>query len=728
MIVNNDVAADKANLLPLDKCPINLDDPELYVNRELSWLKFNWRVLNEADDPRTPLLDRVKFLSIVSSNLDEFCMKRIGGLHLQIAAEHSKKTIDGRTPSEQVALCAKEIADLGQAKEKIYKTVMAELKGHKVTLLKYGELSRAAKEAMRDFYKRNVHPLITPQAIDSHHPFPFISNLSLNLFVSMTTRKNKKPVYVRVKVPTDCGLPRFVKIDSRGSPLKTEYVSLEDIMINNLDILFPNVEIRSCDVFRLTRNANSLADHSDAADLIETIQAYLRDRKFAPVVRVQFSPSMKQETRQILQNWLGVDVHRAVIVDSHMPGMRDLMQISAIDRPTLRTPPHLPVKNVLLAGDGDIFSQIQQHGPILLQHPYECFTASVERFVESASLDNQVQAIKMTIYRTSTDSKIINHLIRAARNGKHVAVVVELTASFDEQANIEWAERLEHAGIHVSYGIPGLKTHSKVILVVRRNGSKLNRFVHVSTGNYHARNATIYSDFGLLTCDPELAHDVSELFNYLTTGCSPSRDYNQLLTAPRYIKKVLLEKIEREALHAKGGQKAHIRFKCNAVEDPDIVRALYQASIAGVKIDLVVRDICRLRPGITGLSDTINVTSIVGQFLEHGRIYHFHNCGDDEYFIGSADLMTRNLERRVEILAPIKDVSIKAQLCWVLDSQLTDQRCAWKMEPDGTYVQQQPNEAHPPNDLSGKGSQSAAIERVKIIYTIPKDLKEVSHG
>ena len=680
--------------------------PKYYLNRELSWLKFNWRVLNEAQDSRTALLDRVKFLAIVSSNIDEFCMKRIGGLRLQMDAGVTKLTVDGRTPRQQIELCAQEMAALGKSKEALYQKTLAALEKNKIHIRDYDTLSQDEQNTMRDYYITHVHPLLTPQAIDISHPFPFVSNLSLNLFVTLKKPGKRKITQARIKVPIGAGMPRFIPLPPGNGHARTDFIRLEDMMASNLDLLFPHMDILTCDVFRVTRNANTLEDHSDAADLVEMIKAHLLRRKFAPVVRLQFNATMKPKQQKTLLTNLGIDAKHTICTHASLIGMADLMEIAVLNKPELRGIPHKSAHNAALRPNAEIFTQISQHTSILLQHPYERFDTSVERFAKEASLDPHVKAIKMTIYRTSTNTGIINHLIQAAKNGKQVAVVVELTASFDEKANIEWARQLEQAGIHVSYGIYGLKTHCKMILVVRKERGILRRYAHVGTGNYHALNAKIYSDFGLLTCDPDMTSDLSELFNYLTTGCAPLRTYDQLLTAPLYIKSTLLRKIAREADHARQGKPAHIRLKTNALEDADITAALYQASQAGVKIDLIVRDICRLRPGLNGLSETIHVVSIVGQFLEHGRIYHFHNNGNDEYYIGSADLMTRNLERRVEILVPVRDPHSVTHLSWVLDSQIMDQRNGWDMDANGNYTQRIPQ-----NEKDNMGCQHAAIAR-----------------
>ena len=665
---------------------------DLFLNRELSWLQFNWRVLHEARDLRVPLLERVKFLSIASSNIDEFCMKRMGGLSSQIAAGVTALSVDGRTAVEQFQLCAAEILAMEKAKQKIYKGLLSELKREKIIIHDYTRLKKRDMEGLRGYYIANVHPLLTPQAIDISHPFPFISNLSLNLIVRLKKHGMNDPLRVRIKVPVGNGIPRFVEIPRSIASKVRHFVGLEDIIANNLDLLFPDTQIYSCNVFRITRNAITSADQDDAEDLVEMIESYLKKRKFAPVLRLQFEEPTDEDVQSDLAKHLGIDENCCCKSSNSMIGMADLMQIALLGKPALFRPVHHPVTNRALIGEGSIFSKIHRHQNILLQHPYECFETSVERFVTEASFDPTVRSIKMTIYRTSTDTKIVDALINAAQNGKQVAVVVELTASFDEQANIVWADRLERAGIHVSFGTPGLKTHCKIILVIRQEARGLRRYAHFGTGNYHARNARVYSDIGMLTDDPELTGDLGELFNYLTTGCAPVRPYQQLLTAPLYIKKGLLSKIAREARNANDGKKSLIRLKANALEDKDIVSALYQASQAGVKIELLIRDICRLRPGVKNMSDNVSVTSIVGRFLEHSRIYHFHNGGDDEYFIGSADLMSRNLERRVEVLIPVNDSVSKMELDWILNTQFNDQRCGWDMLPDGKYQQRQPSE------------------------------------
>jgi len=660
----------------------DLDAPELYLNRELTWLNFNRRVLHEAQDSRTPLLERLKFLAIVGSNLDEFLMKRIGGLKQQVGASVHKRTVDGRTPLQQIRECSDVIRGLATDMRETFQNLRAELRAQGIVISRYDELSPDEQEAMRQDYHRNIFPFVTPLAMDSAHPFPFLSNLSLNLLVTLRHPDGDEEVLARVKVPVGFGVPRFLRVcDSY------RFIALEDVMANNLDLLFPDVEVKACDYFRVTRNANTERDEDTADDLLALIESELRDRKFAPIVRLQVSDGILPIHRGMLSAELGLDEQADVYETDELLGMRDLMEIATLDVPELHDPDHHPIDNARLEDKRSIFHIIRDARAILLHHPYESFTTSVERFMKEASLDPKVRAIKMTLYRTSSSTKIIDYLVDAARNGKQVAVVVELKARFDEAANIRWASRMEEVGIHVNYGVVGLKTHSKVIQVLRMDYDGLRRYVHVGTGNYHAGTARIYSDLGLLTCDEAIGEDVTELFNYLTTGLKPARRYKKILTAPKHMKAGLLQRIEREIAQHSPERPGRIRFKCNALEDADITKALYRAAQAGVQVELIIRDTCRLRPGLPGLSETVKVVSIVGRFLEHTRIYYFQNGGDEEYFIGSADLMSRNLESRVEVLAPVEDEALRTELRDILDIQIEDQRSAWEMDSDGRYVQ-----------------------------------------
>jgi polyphosphate kinase len=660
---------------------VDLGSPELFLNRELTYLNFCWRVLHEAADDRVPLLERLKFVAIVSSNIDEFFQKRIGGLKQQVGAGLHSVTPDGRTPTQQIEECLAFVHELEKRRAAIVEHLFPALRAANVVVDTWKDLDAADQARVREYYLHNIFPLVTPQAMDPAHPFPFISNLSLNLLVTLHYPGDPEPLLARVKVPVGAGIARFLRVPSGNN----RFIHLEEVMAQNLDLLFPGKE---------------------AEDLLELIEIELRERRFAPIVRVQVERAMSTFLRGKLAAELSLD-ERDVFEADGMLGMRDLMELAVLDIPELHDPPHAPCQPVDLTADRSIFHSIRDVRNLLVHHPYESFQQSVERFLKEAASDPKVRAIKMTLYRTSKDSLVIKHLIQAASVGKQVAVVLELKARFDEEANIRWASRMERAGIHVTYGVVGLKTHCKTILVVRQDYDGLRRYAHLATGNYHAGTARLYSDFGLFTCDDAIGRDLTELFNYLTTGFKPRRKYGKILPAPKHLKPALIDKIEREIAHQETGGKGLIQWKVNALEDIDVVRALYRAAQKGVQIDLIVRDTCRLRPGLKGISDTVRVISIVGRFLEHGRIFYFHNAGKPEYYIGSADVMQRNLERRVEVLTPIDDPRIQHELRLFLDMQLGDQRGAWDMLSDGSYVQRR--------DPSGNArhAQQQMIERTE---------------
>jgi polyphosphate kinase len=702
---------------PAQKVPAHgdLKAAALYLNRELTWLKFNFRVLNEGRDRRTPLLERVKFLAIAASNMDEFFMKRIGGLKQQIGAGVHKLTVDGRTPSQQLEECRIVMAEFRRQQRETFVDMLRDLRQQDLRIIPFARLSKQEQATVREHYYENIFPLVTPLAMDPAHPFPFISNLSLNLLVTLRFPHETRLTMARVKVPVGGGVPRFLRVGTAN-----HFVLLEDVMRNCLQDLFPGMEIESTELFRVTRNANTLRGEEQADDLVAMIEAELRDRKFAPIVRLEVEQGIDPNHRGMLAAELGLDEELDVYETDVMMSMRDLFEIARLDVSALHDTPHHSIDNVLLQDRDNIFHIIRDSGPILLHHPYESFATSVVRFVQEAAEDPKVLAIKMTLYRTSADTLIIDRLIDAAHNGKQVAVVVELKARFDEAANLRWANRLEEAGIHVTYGVLGLKTHCKVILVVRRDYNGLRRYCHIGTGNYHAGTARQYGDLGLLTCDKEVGLDLTELFNYLTTGCRPARAYRKILAAPNLMKKMLLAKIEREIGHQAVGTPGLIRFKCNALEDADMVEALYRASRSGVKVELIVRDTCRLRPGLAGVSDTITVISIVGRFLEHTRIYYFHNAGEEEYFIGSADLMSRNLESRVEVIVPVEHPGLRRELHAVLETQLNDKRSAWEMSADGTYTQRRPRPGY-----KDRSCQESLIEASYLRAERAKRLRKV---
>jgi len=659
-----------------------------FFNRELSWLEFNRRVLAEADDDALPPLERLKFLAIFAGNLDEFFMKRVGGLKLQQASGRAGLSPDGRTPEEQLRACCMLVRELtARAHGVLFDSVVPALAARGVVVVRGRELDEDERRWCDRYFAASVFPILTPLGLDVSHPFPFISNLSLSLAVAVRAPGSAEIRFARVKVPPS--LPRWVRLPGRDF----RFVPLDDLIAGHLEQLFPGLEIVEAHAFRVTRAAGTGRHDEAAEDLLESIQEELLERRFAPVVRLEVVPEMPAWMRHLLADELeiaGEDVHEA----GAPLGGRDLFQLVGIDRPELREEPWHPLTEPRLAPgpDGrepDIFRVIRE-GDLLVHHPYDSFVTSVQRFLQAAAEDPSVLAIKQTLYRTSKDSPVVRALMEAAERGKQVAVLIELRASFDEARNIEWAEALEEAGAHVAYGVVGYKTHAKVSLVVRQEEDGLRAYAHLATGNYNTDTAELYTDLGLFTCDPEIGADTAQLFNLLTTGQLAERRFTRLAVAPIDMRDRLLALIGREVAHQRAGRGGRIVAKMNALEDPRLVTALYDASVAGVPIDLIVRGVCRLRPGLPGRSATIRVRSIVGRFLEHARIFHFANAGAPEYYIASADWMSRNLDHRVEAMTPVDDPDLAARLREILEAQLADNCKAWELAADGSWSKCRP--------------------------------------
>ncbi len=689
---------------------IDLDDPQLFINRELSMLEFNYRVLEEALDPTVPLLERVKFLAIFANNTDEFFMIRVSGLREQVAAGVVESPADGLTPAQQLAAIRKRLLPMLDLQYQCYREeISPQLRENNILMVRYDELPDDRKEALQMYFDSEIFPVLTPLAVDPGRPFPHISNLSLNLAVLLQD-ENQQRRFARIKVPQ--GLPRIVPVHEmahrflgKSMGKKMQFVLLEEIIAANLETLFPGMQILESHPFRVTRNADMEIEEDEASDLLETIEAGVRQRRFGRVVRLEVQQDMPQFLLDLLKGHLSAE--RSDIYQMNGPlGLSQFFDLAALDVPPLKYPPFVPQQPAVLSQGEDLFSVLREQD-ILLYHPYDSFLPVI-RFFREAALDPDVLAIKTTLYRVGSNSPIVNALLEAREHGKQVAVLVELKARFDEENNIVWARKLEAQGVHVVYGLLGLKTHCKVALVVRREADGLRRYVHLSTGNYNATTARIYSDIGLLTSRPDLGIDASELFNRLT-GFAPGATYRKLLVAPEYLRKRFDQLICREIEHAREGREARLIFKMNALVDAKLIRRLYDASMAGVQVDLLVRGICCLRPGLKGLSENIRVTSVVGRFLEHPRIYYFANAGQPEIYLGSADLMPRNLDRRVETIFPVEDEALKTRLLdEVLAIAIRDNVKVRELLPDGTYVRIQPADGEPLID-----SQTWFMERAR---------------
>jgi len=686
-----------------------------YLDRELSWLAFNERVLDLAEDRHTPLLERAFFLGIFASNLDEFFMVRVAGLKRRIAAGFAVPSATGMSPTRLVeALTARAHALMDRHADMFINQVLPALAKEGIHIVRWDDLEEREHARLRSLFKSDIFPVLTPLAVDPAHPFPYISGLSLNLAVEVRDPESGKTHFARVKVPET--LPRFLVVDAKGkvtqaadaSPHDTtprSFVPLEDVIAAQLDYLFPGMEVLHHYTFRVTRNEDVEVEEDDAENLLKAMEQELQRRRFGPAVRLEVADDLPPRIRDLL-------VRELQITDDdvfHLPAPLDLTGlevIASLDRPALRYPAFRPTTHHQLApvessDEANIFQAIAR-GDVLLHHPYDSFSTSVQAFISQAARDPKVLAIKQTLYRTSGDSPIVDSLIEAAANGKQVLAIVEIKARFDEQRNISWARKLEEAGVHVVYGLVGLKTHCKLLLVVRQEESGLVRYCHIGTGNYHPRTARLYEDYGLLTCDPELGADLTKLFNRLS-GYAPKARFKRLLVAPQDVREGLVERINAEAARALMGEAAWVKIKTNAIIDERTIDALYRASQAGVQVDVVCRGTCAIRPGVPGLSENIRVRCILGRFLEHSRIFAFRAGGEPEVWIGSADLMHRNLDRRVEALVRIVEPSQVAALIENIDLAMSPHVAAFNLEPDGAWVR-------------SKGSRGGALKDLQAIY------------
>jgi len=706
---------------------------ESFINREVSWLRFNERVLNEALDDRTPLLERVGFLAIFNSNLDEYFQKRVGYLKRQAQLGQGQPGPDGMPIVDQLKTIREMVLPMLQKQADCYRDqILPALAQNGIELLNWKHLTEREKKEAEQHFLSNLFPVLTPLAVDPGHPFPFISNLSTSLGVMLRTRPGdplaaKTDVtgtfglqFARVKVPEV--LPGWIRLESETADDRNRYrfISLQNLIHHNVHHLFQGMELEEVEPFRVTRNAAVGSQDEDAEDLLEVVNEELRQRRFANIVRLEVDDTPYRPLNQFLIGEM--DLREQDVYE--MPGELDYNDLWVVhgkcDKPELKYEPWQPIRPLRLGDDGASIFNVIRSGDVMVHHPYESFSSSVERFISEACSDPNVIAIKLTLYRTAKNSPFIPDLIRAAESGKQVVVLVELKARFDEERNVELARRLEKAGIHVVYGVVGLKTHTKTALVVRREGESLRTYAHIGTGNYNSKTANLYTDLGLFTCDPRLTGDLVQLFHFLT-GRSIAPEYAHLLIAPTNMRSRFEQMIQREiddcsAWRERGADPADplrpsIVAKMNSLEDQHICRKLYEASGVGVKIDLIVRGFCCLRPGVDGLSENIRVTSIIGRFLEHSRIYRFHNAGQPEYYIGSADWMYRNLNNRVECITPIYEHAHRQRLQDMLDIMLADQRQAWDMQPDGTYIQRSPKDI---NSASSVGTHRTLMDQIRI--------------
>ena len=661
--------------------PVSTLPDDRYLNRELSWLDFNARVLALAEDPSQPLLERAKFLAIFASNLDEFHMVRVAGLKRRDGTGLAVRSADGLSPREQLTRIAARNQAIAEAHARVFLDhVEPELRGQGIAILRWSELSDAQRSRLSDYFSAQVFPVLTPLAVDPAHPFPYISGLSLNLAVTVRDPEGRTERFARVKVPNN--VPRLVRVGTEDASIT--FLPIEDLIAAHLGELFTGMDVAEVHAFRVTRNADVEVEEDRDEDLLQSLERELARRRFGPPVRLEVTDTMSEHVLELLLRELDVDPGDVVTV----PGLLDLTALWAVhgvDRPDLKDDAFVPATHPAFAEretPRSIFATLRE-GDVLVHHPYDSFSTSVQRFIEQAAADPHVLAIKQTLYRTSGDSPIVDALVDAAAAGKQVVALVEIKARFDEQANIRWARELEKAGVHVVYGLVGLKTHCKTSLVVRQEGTQIRRYCHIGTGNYHPKTARLYEDMGVLTADPTVGADLADLFNSLT-GYSRQTSYRSLLVAPYGVRRGIVRRIEEEIeAHQEGNADARVRIKVNSLVDEQVIDALYRASQAGVPVDVVVRGICALRPGRPGLSDNIHVRSILGRFLEHSRLFHFGAA--DEYWIGSADMMHRNLDRRVEVLLRVADPYPAKQLGDVLDSCLDPATRCWTLQDDGRW-------------------------------------------
>lgn len=683
--LKNKILSQKGMQKDLTPSDLKIFGSEYFTNYEISWLKFNWRVLWLAKDTELPLLERVKFIGIVCSNLDEFFQKRVGGLRRQIHAGVSELTVDGRTPEEQLQVIRKDIKKMIKHYRSCYlNDLLPELQNNGIQIKDYSELKKPLQKKADEYFEKQIYPIITPLAVDEAHPFPFISNKSRSLAIKLRHSENNELLFARIKIPAN--RPRWIELER--SDKKVVLLSVKDLIKEKINRFFPGVEVLSAHVFRVTRNADLERNEEEADDLLEMIEEELRERRFAEVVRLEIDKNMPLDVKKYLYSHLHIEQSEVFEMEGPI-GLADATQLCNLEGfQHLKLDPWVPALHPVFRHPIDestpsVF-QVIKKGDFIVHHPYHSFESSTQRFVEEAARDPKVLAIKQTLYRTSSDSPLMHALIHAAEADKQVAILIELKARFDEERNISWAQRLEKAGVHVSYGITGLKIHTKLTIVVREEEDGLRRYIHIGTGNYHPDTAQLYEDLGYFTCREDIASDVSDVFNLLT-GYAPNQTFRKAFVAPKHLRNNIMELIQTEINEAKEGRPAKIIAKMNSLEDPLIIQQLYEASQAGVSIDMIVRGVCRLIPQKEGLSENIRVHSIIGRFLEHSRVYYFYHGGQDLYYTGSADWMHRNLDARVEVLAPIEHPRLKNYLQFMLNIYLRDNQQRWVMKANGNY-------------------------------------------